>query len=59
MGLGDPHTVQMPQLEYILKGAKRQSVSGARKKLLITPSILQKLREVWAKSAEQQDTKML
>ena len=55
MGLGDTHIAQMPQLEYGLKGAKRRSVLGVRKRLPITQSILQKLREVWAKLAEQQD----
>ena len=55
MGLGDTHIAQMPQLEYGLKGAKRWLVLGVRKRLPITQSILQKLREVWAKLAEQQD----
>ena len=55
MGLGDPFIAQMLQLEHGLKEAKRRLVLGVRKRLPITPSILQKLREVWDKLAEQQD----
>ena len=55
MGLGDPLIAQMPQLEHGLKEAKRRLVSRVCKRLPITPSILQNLREVWGKLAEQQD----
>ena len=40
MGLGDPHIAQMPQLEYVLKGAKQLVTSETHKRLPITLSIL-------------------
>ena len=46
----------MPQLEYALKGVKRLSTKGCRKRLPITPDILRKLKAVWPKA---RDCKML
>lgn len=45
LGIGDPVMTQMPQLQYVLKGAQR-STSGrpGRTHLLITPEILERLR---------------
>ncbi len=36
-GLGDPGIGNMPQLEYVVKGLKRQSSREARKRLPVTP----------------------
>ena len=38
-GLDDPWMVQMPQLEYAIKGAKRLSKLKKRNRLPITPRI--------------------
>ena len=59
IGLGDPHIAQMPQLEYVLKGAKRLTTAGTRKRLLITPTILRQIKKVWEESVVNQDFKML
>ena len=50
MGLGDPHTAQMPQLEYVLKGAKRLATFETCKRLPITLSIVQQIKKVWKES---------
>ena len=59
IGLGDPHITQMPQLEYVLKGAKHLATAGTRKRLLITPTILRQIKKVWEESVVNQDFKML
>ena len=46
MGLEDLHITQMPQLEYVLKGAKGMSTSRAHKKLPVTPLILRQMGSV-------------
>lgn len=33
LGMGDPHMGGMPQLEYVLKGAKRKTSSSSRTRL--------------------------
>ena len=41
LGLGDPHSAEMPQLEYVSKGVKKMTAARvARTRLPITPSIL-------------------
>ena len=61
-GYGDPFTAIMPRLDYVMKGIKRvQATSGrgSRQRLPITPAILRKLKEVWAESAGNPDTKLI
>ena len=58
-GLGNPKTYEMPRLEYVVRGFKRLSPSAGRKRLPITPEILQKLRMVWDKSQKRRDAMML
>ena len=39
-GLGNPHINEMPRLEYIVKGLKREAInSNARPRLSVTPEI--------------------
>ena len=48
LGLGDPHISEMPRLEYIMKGFKRQTAgSGKNTRLPITPQILRAIKQVW------------
>lgn len=58
-GLGDPHIAQMPQLEYVLKGAKRRSTLGSHRRLPITPTMLREMRKIWIDESKSQDHKML
>ena len=58
-GMGDPGISRMPQLEYVLKGLKRRAHGGTRRRLLITPEILKKLRQVWDGDTNSWDAKML
>lgn len=58
-GLGNPQLHLMPQLEYALKGVKRLSTKGCRKRLPITPDILRKLKAVWQRDPKARDCKML
>ena len=61
-GHGDPGIPRMAQLEYILKGIKRDNVqsSNSRKdRQPITPSILSRLFSVWESSPDLRDAKML
>ena len=59
MGLGNPQIAQMPQLEYVVRGVKRLAKQSFRKRLPITPTILQQLKRIWAKDAGNRDMKML
>ena len=58
-GLGDPGLSAMPQLEYLLKGVKRLAPSGTRRRLPITPEILDKLKAFWLGGTEDRDKLML
>ena len=59
LGMGDPQIGHMLQLEYVLKGMKRLAApAGQRKRLPITPAILQTLKTVW-ETGEQFDSAML
>ena len=58
-GFGNPRIAQMPQLEYVLKGVKRLAKAGSRKRLPITPPILEELRRIWGKQVNDADMKML
>ena len=60
-GFPDP-SVQMPCLEYVMRGVKRaesESGGGGREWLPITPHILRQLLGVWAPTGHQQDTKLI
>ena len=60
LGLGDPHSAEMPQLEYVSKGVKKMTAARvARTRLPITPSILLQLRQVWQAHPCRQDASML
>ena len=58
-GLGDPEIYKMPRVEYVIKGAKRAKPGVVRRRLPITPAILEKLREIWNRSPSARDAKML
>ena len=48
LGLGDPHSAEMPQLEYVSKGVKKMTAAKvARTRLPITSSVLLQLRQIW------------
>ena len=60
LGLGDPVMVRMPQLQYVLKGARRR-LSGRQKqtRLPITPEILRQLKRTWEQHPSKADARML
>ncbi len=58
-GMGNPGINVMPQLEYLLKGVKRLAPRGTRRRLPITPEILEKLRGHWLKAPTNRDARML
>lgn len=62
-GLGDPFAASWPLLEYTLRGIKlrqaRHRDTQSKKRLPITPDILQKLRESWEKDDHNHDHIML
>ena len=59
-GGGDPRVENMPVLELILRGArKEQSGDPKRTRLPITPSILEQLRRVWNRDPSEWDHVML
>ena len=47
LGLGDPHSGEMPPLEYVVMGSKKKTAKASRTRLPITPDILLRLRGVW------------
>ena len=60
MGLGDPLMVRMPQLQYVLRGARRRLAGGAKRtRLPVTPEILQRLRKSWERLPVRADASML
>ena len=63
-GCGDPRLSQMSQLEYVLKGIRKdeahnQAVRQGRVRQPLTPGILKRLFEVWKKLSVIRDAKML
>ena len=58
-GMGNPVIHGMPRLEYVIKGCKRLAPGGSRRRLPITPVVLEKLREVWDRSRTPRQAKML
>lgn len=58
-GMGDPAIHSMPQLEYVLKGAKKATPESSRRRLPITPRILLALKQVWHKLPSGRDAQML
>ena len=60
MGLGDPVMVRMPQLQYVLRGARRRLAGGPKRtRLPITPEILQQLKKSWEGHPIRADASML
>ena len=54
--------VAWPRLDYVTRGVKKNEAEkgiSQRPRLPITPSILHKLREVWAPAAKERNTKMI
>ena len=62
-GKGDPRIVEMPRLEYILKGIRRDgATSGSaprKERQPITPQLLSRIFGVWRDRSDLRDTKML
>ena len=60
LGLGDPLMIKMPQLQYVLRGARRNTAGRpGRTRLPITPTILERLRGVWERHPSRQEAEML
>ena len=60
LGLGDPNVAAMPQLEFIIKGLKRQTAAGQnRSRLPITPDILRALKRFWELETDRSKAGML
>ena len=62
MNLQDPKIGEMPKLEQVIRGVKREHAKrspGKRTRLLITPEILLKLRGVWEASSKHHNSIML
>ena len=61
-GMGDPSMSNMPKLEYVLRGIKRELSKkrhASKPRLPMTPNILLKLRAVWEEKATAFDHIML
>ena len=61
-GLGNPFLTDMPRLEYVLAGLKREeALKGARPKprLPITAEVLRRMKQVWLSAPENADNAML
>ena len=62
-GYPDPFQgVSLPRLDYVMKGIKRRQASmgmAARKRILITPTLLRKLKEMWSRAGGETDTKLI
>lgn len=63
-GHGDPGIFQMPRLEYVLKGVRKDEAHNkaarrGRDRQPLTPRILKQLFEVWKRHPVIRDTKML
>ena len=59
MNLGDPHIPHIPQLGYVLKGAKCRAAAETCKRLPTKPMILRQISKVWHNSANRRDGKLL
>ena len=58
-GLGDPRVGEMLQLEYVVKGIRKQTAKGRGKRLPIPPSIMRLLKRVWENLSDQNEAAML
>ena len=58
-GMGNPTIHSMPQVEYVLKGAKKATPMSARRRLPITPAILTAMKSIWKRDANRRNAKML
>lgn len=62
MNMRDPKLGEMPKLEQVMKGVKREYAKkspGKRVRLLVTPDILLKLRGVWEANSKHHNSIML
>ena len=62
MNLQDPRIREMPKLEHVIRGVKREHAKqspGKRVRLPITPEILLKLRGVWEARSKNHNAIML
>ena len=62
MNLSDPKIGEMPRLEQVLKGAKREFAKknpDKRERLPITPELLLRMKQVWAKDPKKFENVML
>ena len=60
LSLGDPVTTKMSQLQYVLKGVRRNTAwRPGRTRLLVMPEILECMRQVWEQDPSRQDAMML
>ena len=58
-GMGNPAIHSMPQVEYVLKGAKKATPVSMRRRLPITPPILAAMKRVWKQDPNPRNAKML
>ena len=58
-GMGNPGIHSMPQVEYVLKGAKKTTPESSRRRLPITPTILGALKGRWKQDPNVRNAKML
>lgn len=59
LGLGDPHSGELPQLENVIKGSKKKTAKASCTRLPITPKILVWMRGVWQGLQDQHHASML
>ncbi len=60
LGMGDPRISSMPQLEYVVRGARKKAAGRpSRTRLPITPPILRQLKSVWERDPNRFDAAML
>lgn len=58
-GMGNLAIHSMPQVEYVLKGAKKATPVSMRRRLPITPPILATMKRVWKCDPNPRNAKML
>ena len=58
-GMGNPGIHSMPQVEYMLNGAKKATPESSRCRFPITPAILTELKGSWKRDPNIRNAKML